>query len=103
MASKLRTIVDANDVRVGVNFFCPGCERPHYITVNGNRNSCGATRSWNGSEELPTFSPSILSNFDYPEGRCHCFVRDGQIEFLDDCFHKLAGKKVPLPDIEGGS
>ncbi|MGC4033677.1 MAG: hypothetical protein QM754_18485 [Tepidisphaeraceae bacterium] len=28
--------------------------------------------------------------------RCHSFVRDGQIEFLGDCTHELAGKTVPL-------
>lgn len=27
---------------------------------------------------------------------CHSFVRDGQIEFLADCTHGLAGQTVPL-------
>jgi len=28
---------------------------------------------------------------------CHSFVTDGQIQFLGDCTHKLAGRTVPLP------
>lgn len=27
---------------------------------------------------------------------CHSYVRDGQIQFLGDCTHKLAGQTVPL-------
>lgn len=30
---------------------------------------------------------------------CHSFVRDGQIEFLSDCTHALAGKTVSLPAV----
>jgi hypothetical protein len=102
MASKLRTVLDTDTgARIGVVFFCPGCGQGHYVTVNGHRNACGATWQWNGSEESPTFTPSILSNPDYPAGRCHCFVRDGQIQFLNDCFHELAGQTVALPDKEG--
>lgn len=26
------------------------------------------------------------------------FIRDGQIQFLGDCTHALAGKTVPLPE-----
>lgn len=28
---------------------------------------------------------------------CHAFVRDGQMEFLGDCTHGLAGQTVPIP------
>jgi hypothetical protein len=31
---------------------------------------------------------------------CHCFIRDGQIQFLLDCTHALAGQTVPLPPID---
>jgi hypothetical protein len=31
--------------------------------------------------------------------RCHSYVRDGKIEFLNDSTHKLAGQTVPLPDM----
>ena len=101
MSSKLRTIIGNSGHRVGVNFFCPGCGCGHYVTVDGHRNIAGAIWSWNGSEESPTFQPSILSNPDYAPGRCHCFVRDGKIQFLDDCYHDLKGQTVLLPDAEG--
>ncbi|MCZ4340562.1 hypothetical protein O4H52_03015 [Sphingomonadaceae bacterium G21617-S1] len=32
-----------------------------------------------------------------PPAVCHSFVRNGQIEFLSDCTHALAGQTVPLP------
>jgi hypothetical protein len=65
--------------------------------------------SWNGSMELPTFLPSILVN-GHPGTRenglevfkdqptCHSFVTAGQIQFLLDSSHSLAGKTVDLPD-----
>lgn len=33
--------------------------------------------------------------------RCHSFIRDGQIQFLGDCGHALAGKTVALPPWKG--
>lgn len=99
-------------------FWCPGCEEHHGIQVDGSR---GWT--WNQSLESPTVSPSILvrsghyvdghsgdcwCNFKERFGnepgfqcrRCHSFVKEGQIQFLDDCSHALKGQTVPLPDIE---
>ena len=29
---------------------------------------------------------------------CHSFVVNGQIQFLPDCTHALAGQTVPIPD-----
>jgi len=53
--------------------------------------------AWNHDKVRPTFSPSILINVHRPESLCHSFVKDGQIQFLNDSFHDLAGKTVPLP------
>lgn len=39
-----------------IRFRCPGCECSHVITVKGN-----APWGWNGSFELPTFAPSVLT------------------------------------------
>ncbi len=73
-------------------FECPGCECLHSIQ----------TPQWtfNGDLEKPTVSPSILVN---PNGdssaiRCHSFVRDGMIQFLDDCEHSFKGQTVEIPD-----
>jgi hypothetical protein len=96
-----------------VAFWCPGCDEPHAIKHGGS----GWT--WNGDVDRPTFSPSVLVrsghhvdgtrpcwcdwNREHPEGPtfrcgvCHSFVRDGQIQFLGDCTHRLVGQTVPLP------
>ena len=37
--------------------------------------------------------------FDSQEVRCHSFVRNGSIEFLDDCTHALKGRTVPMEEL----
>jgi len=95
-------------------FWCPACDEAHQVRVGGR---CEWT--WDGNETAPTFSPSVLVrsghyvdgkhpcwcdyNREHPSepgatcGQCHSFVRGGNIEFLFDCTHKLAGQTVPLP------
>lgn len=101
-------------------FRCPGCQEYHVVSVTAGR------WSWNGDVDHPTFSPSILvQSGHYAEGKqgkigsgcwcdynarhpshpspfrcrqCHCFVYDGQIRYLADCSHELAGQAVDLPD-----
>jgi hypothetical protein len=68
---------------------------------------------FNGDYERPTFSPSYLVWRDPkpdvdpkhdPDGkyrsgfRCHSFIKDGKIQYLDNCTHKLANQMVELPD-----
>ena len=105
-------------------FRCPGCENYHTVHVKpGNHPTWG----WNGSMELPTFTPSVLvKSGHYADGhkagdrcwctlaeenpdkvhrirgcfRCHSFVLDGTIRFLPDSTHALAGQTVELPEIE---
>ncbi len=82
-------------MRRTVIMWCPGCEDMHRIYVDGDQ----ATWTWNGNEDVPTFSPSILVL--HGDNRCHSFVVDGVWQFLDDCTHSLAGQHVPmipLPD-----
>lgn len=79
-------------------FHCPGCERHHTVRVKGD----GAW-GWNGDVSKPTLTPSVFSNppgpyFVASQPSCHSFVKDGQIQFLDDCSHALAGQTVPLPE-----
>jgi len=79
----------------GIGFWCPGCNNAHCMTVkqwtpNG--------WEWNGDWKKATFSPSIGVSHSANGGfECHSFVRDGQIQFLADCQHALAGKTVPVP------
>lgn len=86
-------------------FECPGCDMIHGI---------GVTRhspphwTWNGNVDKPTFSPSVLVEYPWkllPNGereqrRCHSFVVDGQIQYLGDCTHHLAGKTIDMVEIE---
>lgn len=85
----------------------------------------GPSWQFNGDFDTPTFAPSILvrgvrldmpdeeldrilDTYNLPKDRermlsdkrintvCHSFVKDGQIQFLGDCTHALAGRTVPL-------
>lgn len=80
---------------------CPGCKQSHILTIN---NPLGGPQwTFNGEMENPTFSPSLLvTSYEGPEHieiRCHSFIRDGKIQFLEDCTHELKGQTVELPDI----
>lgn len=82
-------------------FHCPGCGNDHAFTC-GERGPGEPERSprwnFNGSFDKPTFTPSLLCNKDYPDSRCHSFVTDGKIQFLQDCWHSLKGQTVELPE-----
>lgn len=79
-------------------FWCVGCDMPHSFQVKPHRSQT-LTWSFNGDEQKPTFSPSLRC--DFGDGRkCHLFVRDGEIQYLPDCTHHLAGQTIPLPDEE---
>lgn len=108
----------ASDNRL--TWWCTGCDGPHQI-AHGSGN--GPRWSWNGDLEKPTFTPSVLVSghgltpkgqaeadawfeahcpkpapkFDSAPTVCHSFVVDGQMQFLSDCTHKLAGQTVPIP------
>jgi len=97
------TDTSGNDLGDLVWIWCPGCESYHTPRVragiDGDPNG-NSVWTWNGNEEKPTINPSILVWCDNPDIRCHSFVRDGNIQFLPDCGHKLKGQTVPLPEID---
>lgn len=80
----------------------------------------GPRWEYDGNPEAPTFMPSVLVTYRHPKGYsnanpaplgydgehvneiCHTFVRAGQIQFLGDCTHALAGQTVPIPDLPQG-
>lgn len=73
-------------------FHCPGCECDHFFyVVQVDQKPCW---TWNGDYIRPTFEPSLLVR---GAGTCHSYVRDGSIQFLGDCTHRLANQTVPLP------
>jgi hypothetical protein len=103
-------------------FWCPGCKEGHQVQIGEGPSP---RWGFNGDYDKPTFSPSILvrgvrldmpdeeldrilDTYNLPEDRervladkrintvCHSFVKGGQIQFLGDCTHALAGQTVPL-------
>jgi hypothetical protein len=100
----------------GLMFWCPGCDGAHCVHVGEGP---GPRWGYNEIPDRPTFTPSILvrgvkpmtaeqhqawmAGGPLPEPIpmvCHSFVTDGNILFLGDCTHALAGKTVPIPDFE---
>lgn len=81
-------------------FECPGCENYHGPRVAGTNVPIW---SFNGNVDLPTLAPSLLTRREGGTPKvqhvCHSFVKDGQIQFLYDCTHKLAGKTIDLPTV----
>ncbi len=77
---------------------CEGCREIHHIVVRGQRSlMSGASWSWNGSTSKPTLTPALLKAIEGNNPiRCHSFVRDGEVQFLADSDHALAGKTVPM-------
>lgn len=91
---------------------CPGCKMAHMIHIGPGE---GPRWTWNGNAEQPTFSPSVLvrgvqrltdeqTDFVMGGGKiepvpliCHSFVVNGQMNFLADSTHELAGQVVDIP------
>lgn len=94
LSTKLRSVGD------GIGFWCPGCDSIHVARTIGDKSPVW---QWDGNVEAPTLSPSLLVTYQDLSGEgenevCHSFIKAGQIEFLGDCTHALAGKTVPIPD-----
>lgn len=85
-----------------LGFHCPGCKYDHAFTDGSWKGDPAHKNHWdfNGDFDRPTFRPSLLVWASDPSKRCHSFVTDGQIQFLDDCFHELKGQTVEIPDYE---
>lgn len=118
VSSKLRRW--AGDDKVGLHYWCQGCEQMHSVVVEGP----GAW-GFNGDLERPTFTPSVMLRSghyastwqagmgcwcsykaEHPDDPdpfdcvvCHTFITDGMVQFLSDCTHQFAGQTLPLPDL----
>lgn len=97
----------------GLSFYCNGCKQTH--TVNFH-----PSNQWqfNDDIEKPTLTPSVLVKYRHPKGYsndnpaplgydgeyvtdiCHSFVTDGNIQYLSDCTHELAGQTIELPEFK---
>ncbi|MCK5021120.1 MAG: hypothetical protein KAS32_29185 [Candidatus Peribacteraceae bacterium] len=71
------------------------------VILKGSRDKHpGVVWSWNGDTEKPTVKPSISTRGGYKcEVKCHSWVNDGKVQFLNDCSHDLAGQTLDLLDI----
>ena len=79
--------------------WCPGCKHKHYIPMNKG------IWKFNDNFDSPTLTPSVIhtklkTGDRFPTDICHYFIRDGHIQFLNDCQHDLKGQTVELPEIE---
>lgn len=97
-------------------FYCEGCKQNHMVNEGW---------TFNGDFVKPTFTPSILVrsghymdghtgdscwctwNTAHPDDpapfkcyRCHSYVTDGKIQYLNDCTHELAGQTIDLKPID---
>lgn len=105
----------------GYSYWCQGCGEMHGVRTDGPN----AVWGFNGNVDRPTFTPSVLVTgghyvsshksgdkcwctyaVEHPKRpvpfkckRCHTFITDGQVQFLGDCTHPLAGQTLPLPDL----
>lgn len=96
---RARELKNTDGAHYGWEFMCPGCKQMHPL------------KGWtfNGDRDRPTFHPSVAVSESrrYAEDgktvvlrpRCHSWVKDGQIKFLLDSAHALAGQTVDLPEI----
>lgn len=114
LSSKLR-----NTEGGGLGYWCQGCDMLHQVWVGSGS---GPRWGWSGDVVKPTFTPSVLVQWDQWEPPattidirdkirsgeivqtkvhkvCHTFITDGQVQFLGDCTHHLAGQTHPLPDL----
>lgn len=86
-------------------FDCLGCGHLHQI-ADKTYTGPGAKWEFDGNLDQPTFSPSYLLWCDDPETKqrlktCHSFIKEGKIQYLDDCTHHLKGQTVELPEVDG--
>ena len=85
-------------------FWCEGCKTEHQVWTDAQDGV--DPWMWNKDTERPTVSPSVLVNADLFGQRnpnqpvCHSFIKDGMIQYLNDCTHELAGRTVELKEIE---
>ena len=79
---------------------CPACGIGHSLRIRDDKGQ-RPSWSWNGSMSSPTFTPSLSvkwSKCDNVQIHCHSYITDGQIQFLSDCTHALAGQTVDMPE-----
>lgn len=88
---KVKKVMIGNKDEFQWHIMCRGCGHVHAMAPH--------VHSFNNDFDKPTFSPSLLQNFN-PDKVCHSFVTNGKIQYLGDCFHELKNQTIDLPEIE---
>jgi hypothetical protein len=104
-------VVNSDGSELGFSIHCLGCDHRHVLFTRPWKKDLtkasldGPVWSFNGNVDRPTFSPSlVVHEAKWDDGtiahhRCHSFIRDGQIQYLSDCGHSMAGRTLDLPEI----
>lgn len=79
--------------------FCPGCKCHHGLAI-GDPHPQNLRWAFNKDVYEPTFTPSLLCNGSHAETRCHSYITNGRIQFLNDCYHELRNQTVLLPEVD---
>ena len=81
-------------------FMCPGCKEIHQVWTD--KEDKVSPWDFNGDINKPTISPSILVQWSCgnKKFKCHSYIKNGEIQYLSDCTHELAGQIIELPEIE---
>lgn len=101
MSTKLKLVTTQNGKPYMYVFWCPGCNCSHGFKTKETTDNLHHQWKWNGDMEKPTVTPSIGTFMDLPNQRCHLFMKNGQLQFLSDSFHFLAGQTIDMVDVEG--
>jgi len=80
-----------------VVYRCPACKHQHSVPFK--------RWNWNGDVDKPTLHPSVRHFYTDNENKvqhtvCHYFIKEGKIEYCNDCPHSMKGQTVELPDVE---
>jgi hypothetical protein len=91
------------DVATHIRLHMPGPFPNRILPVMiGGRREGTPNWTWNGSCDLPTIKPSILTTLQDDCGKqvCHSWVNDGKAIFLNDSTHEFSGQTVDLLEID---
>lgn len=76
-------------------YFCKGCGYEHAFALKSE----GGHHEFNMDLDNPTVSPSLVHDFSLDhKDRCHSFIKNGKIQYLNDCVHDLKGQTIELQE-----
>jgi len=78
-------------------FHCLGCGYSHGVWTTRLEGETHPLWGFNGNLDKPTFTPSLLVRGVFV---CHSFIKDGKIQYLNDCTHNLAGQTIEMEEID---